>query len=606
MRDVRTTVPTGGRTALLRIPLNFVNDASAVGAPLPDGLVPPPVSGGGGTSSGAPALPAADFDFFGSFQPPCPDIDKQTIIDGECNDSFVDQGALGNASDPGACFDVAKCFAGATVIGASDVPPSDGGLTLDRNACILQLNGADPARLNLAIVTADTGECVNPGDCYVPLDHGAAGWTANNGSVQLPSFVCKLLTGKSLRLATSTNTCAAKADANPICRATVPSGGGGGPCTEFVVGTPVDPAIGGSAASQVGVQAIDDYATSAAAAASTATASCKKIAQDLGVTPAQGAAADANADPTAKANAWCTLAATSLGAAKAKAGGSLTVSARPSVCRLSVPAKATCQGSCAGNGTKCDVLANPPVCTGGNLIIACQGMCTPTAGAPSLECQGPCNAQCSGSCAVAAGGVECAGKCSGPCTASASGTGIQPDGTCMGSCQGTCAVTAPGAMCAGACDGSCSGSCVGTPKMPANCNGVCNAGFDPLYCEGGKLQGGCQVDATCDSNCDVSVASSADCPTPTISVSITGAADTTAAATVRATLEANLGALLSLKSRLQGMAQLSGLLMGNAGALTDIKPACIPVVVAASTTAVSEVTGTISALATVLNAVGGG
>ena len=45
LRDVRTTVPTGGRTALLRIPLNFVNDGMINGPSLPAGLVPDPVPG---------------------------------------------------------------------------------------------------------------------------------------------------------------------------------------------------------------------------------------------------------------------------------------------------------------------------------------------------------------------------------------------------------------------------------------------------------------------------------------------------------------------------------------------------------------------------------
>ena len=38
-----------------------------------------------------------------------------------------------------------------------------------------------------------------------------------NGRVQLPRYVCKLLSGKNLRLATSSDVCAAKEESNPIC-----------------------------------------------------------------------------------------------------------------------------------------------------------------------------------------------------------------------------------------------------------------------------------------------------------------------------------------------------------------------------------------------------
>lgn len=291
MRDVRTTVPPDGRIALLRIPLNFVNDAMVTGAPLPDGLVPDPIpgtggvpSGGtsgtsgtsgssGGTSSGGGNFGggAADFDFFGAFQPPCPDIQNQTIIDGECHDNYVDpatlpdfdQAAIGDSADPGSCFELAKCFADAVGVGegpsdtlqdagadvsvavndgAAPPPNTDAGpkplpkdlrpaaITLDTNTCALQLNGADPARLNLAIVTPDTGACVRPGECYIPIDRGPSGWQDENGSVQLPKFVCTLLNGKSLRLVTSSDTCAAKEESNPVCAVggTPDSGGGSG------------------------------------------------------------------------------------------------------------------------------------------------------------------------------------------------------------------------------------------------------------------------------------------------------------------------------------------------------------------------------------------
>ena len=65
-----------------------------------------------------------EYDFFGAFTPPCPDPDKQTIIDGECKDSFVDSeslpdfdtGLVGDSNDKGSCFDVPKCFAAALTV----------------------------------------------------------------------------------------------------------------------------------------------------------------------------------------------------------------------------------------------------------------------------------------------------------------------------------------------------------------------------------------------------------------------------------------------------------------------------------------------------------
>jgi hypothetical protein len=298
LRDVRTTVPTGGRTALLRIPLNFVNDASAVGPNLPTGIIPDPFPGtGGGTPPGVDAgdnsgaafgSSAGDFDFLNAWHPPCPNIDTDTIIDGECKDSYVDpstlpdfdSSALGDSTDTSSCFDLAKCFAASAPIGdgastgdggtssgadagaikdASAPGPADGGgstpdagakfkdfatraITLDRATCSLQLNGANAKRVNLAIVTPETGECVRPGECYVPIDHGASGWKEENGRVQLPSYVCKLLDVKVLRLATSSDLCAAKEESNPICtpKAGEPLDSGavadsGPPASEFAI-----------------------------------------------------------------------------------------------------------------------------------------------------------------------------------------------------------------------------------------------------------------------------------------------------------------------------------------------------------------------------------
>ena len=306
LRDVRTSIPKGGRVAMLRIPLNFVNDASAVGDQLPPGVVPDPIPGtggtttGGGTDSGTTSgdvsssggtVSTGEFDFFNQFQTTCPDPIAQTVIDGECKDNYIDpetlpdydEAALGNSADPGSCFDVVKCFGGATTIGqasggsdtgtgaprppggAGDGPGSSSGssggsggtadagggsgfktitpraITFDSNACTLQLNGANAARLNLALVTPDTGECVKSGECYVPIDKGAGGWREEGGTVRLPAFVCTLIRKRpEIKLAQTVDLCAAKEEKNPICASKpgdlgVPDGGPGTPKAQLVV-----------------------------------------------------------------------------------------------------------------------------------------------------------------------------------------------------------------------------------------------------------------------------------------------------------------------------------------------------------------------------------
>jgi hypothetical protein len=303
MRDVRTSIPSGGRVSLLRIPLNFVNDGSTQGD-LPVGALPAPNPGsvpttggptGGTHDGGAPSggldggTPSADagssvadpvtssdlFDPF-LFVPNCPNP-EHTWIDGECQDAYIDPNSLpefdpalvGAGDQPGVCFDTKTCFASAVPLqlggnfGGTN-PPTDGAgqggpddpsrnspgvadasapnplpqnLGFDADACTVQLDASvNPANLNIAIVTPDTGECIRPNECYVPIDSGEGGWRLEGNQVKLPSFVCKLVKGKNLRLAYSSG-CASKQEANPICAETVnptgvpdgPSGDGGVP-----------------------------------------------------------------------------------------------------------------------------------------------------------------------------------------------------------------------------------------------------------------------------------------------------------------------------------------------------------------------------------------
>lgn len=222
MRDVQTSIPKGGRIALLRIPLNFANDGSVNGT-LPEGVLPAPLT----TSSlGSSTLTPRDFGTSTGydptvFAPNCP-VANQTWVAGQCVDSHVawsslptyEPGAIGRADDTATCFDTYGCFAGSTTIPES----GEDGIVLDRASCSLVLHGADPARVNVGLVTSATGACIEEGSCYVPLDHGAAGWTESADRIQLPAYACRLTpTSASLVLAPASTTCGAKTEARAAC-----------------------------------------------------------------------------------------------------------------------------------------------------------------------------------------------------------------------------------------------------------------------------------------------------------------------------------------------------------------------------------------------------
>jgi hypothetical protein len=293
--------------------------------------------------------------------------------------------------------------------------------------------------------------------------------------------------------------------------------------------------------------------------------------------------------------AWCDLAVGTIAAFKGQAGGTLTINVTPPVCSASVSAKANCQAKCSGSAS-CDVKANPPTCKGGSLEVSCKGSCEAQAGA-TLKCEGGCTGTCTGSCTAQGGGVECAGKCEGTCAAggAANGTGVQADGTCQGMCTGTCAVVAPSAHCEGSCKGTCDAKCEATAGASVKCDGKCTGDFEPLKCEGGTLEGGCMASAKCDANCDASVSAKAECSPPSIAIAFSGAADVSAAARIQATFEANLPVIFAFKSRLEGMAKLTGTITGNADVIVDIKAACILQVGAAAASAVEDVTASVTA-----------
>lgn len=210
LRDILTTVPHR-RTALLRVPLDFLDDGSGMGT-LPSQYVP--------DQDGVPEGDTAfDVTQIGSL---CDFVhNKETSINGVCTGATVDSstlelytesevygdGGLQANGAPSTCFDVATCFAQAT--GVTDLNPQ---------TCAFPLpQGADPSTLNVGLVSPDTGTCNASGECYVPLPNDPmAGWTVAGSNVQLVPGVCAKLKG-SVALAVATGPCGAQTFSEPVC-----------------------------------------------------------------------------------------------------------------------------------------------------------------------------------------------------------------------------------------------------------------------------------------------------------------------------------------------------------------------------------------------------
>jgi hypothetical protein len=332
-------------------------------------------------------------------------------------------------------------------------------------------------------------------------------------------------------------------------------------CTEFKVGADLTGANFGVDASiqgqfEVLAQGASDFSATATAMLDDVTNACRGIAQDLGADQAQQDAADKNTKPEAKVKAWCALAVASLQASGA-ASGSLDIEPPSIACEASVDAKANCQAKCSGSA-ECDLKANPPKCEGGTLKVECSGKCSASAEAPTFQCKGKCSVTASGTC-TAQGGVECQGKCDGTCEGS-----TDSGGNCQGTCKGTCSATKPDVACNGTFDGECKGSCEATPgSAKVECSGKCDVDAKPLKCEGGKLEGGCKVEAKCDANCDASVEAKASCDVRPFAIKAKGTADVKIDAAI-ATLKVNLPKLLvAVKARGEAMGRVAGTFGGK-------------------------------------------
>lgn len=381
-------------------------------------------------------------------------------------------------------------------------------------------------------------------------------------------------------------------------------------CTEVKAGATISAEIGGSAQAQVAVQAVADFAGIANAAITDLASACRSMAEDLDADAGERAAIETKANAASADDAqeirmreYCTLAIKAIGIVKAKANVKVTIDVQQPKCEVSASAKANCQAKCDVSG-KCEASAELK-CEGGKLELSCEGECRPELEGGSISCEGVCDGTCEGACTMQ-GGVACEGKCEGTCEgAGGAGTsGVDAQGNCKGTCKGTCSAIAPTAKCTGGCKGSCKGNCKAeSPTAKVKCDGTCTGKAEPLKCDG-KLTGGCNVDAKCNGSCDASVQAKAECTPPAIVVDIQGAASGEAAilaiGKLKATFEANMGVVYALRSRLEGMAKLTGPITGSAGAIADIKVTCIPQVAILATKAVKDVGGSVEVTASLV------
>lgn len=230
LRDVLTTIPHE-RTALLRLPLDFLDDGSVTGT-LPAMYVPDPANGvpEGDTTYG-PTDPVSSDP--GYLTPAC-DYDSQqlTSVAGSCVSANFDSsqapvyadnevfGDGGTATVP-ACFAVANCFQQKTVQ-QNIAMASDGSCNFPIAA---GENGQD---WNCALATTDgTGTCIGQNGlppCLVPLESDPGegftivpGQQDQMGQVTMVPGVCKkLMAGAQLYLDKSS--CPTKVEAAPVCQ----------------------------------------------------------------------------------------------------------------------------------------------------------------------------------------------------------------------------------------------------------------------------------------------------------------------------------------------------------------------------------------------------
>jgi hypothetical protein len=238
LRDVLTTVPHE-RTALLRLPLDFLDDGSVTGT-LPATYVPDPANGvpEGDTSYGPTDPVPSDPGYLTTV---CDYSQGLTSVAGSCVSDAIDSsqapdyadnevfGDGGTVTVP-ACFAVTNCFQQKTVQ-QNIAMASDGSCNFPIAA------GENGQNWNCALATTDgTGTCIGQDGrppCLVPLESDPGeGFTIEPGQqdqmgqvTMVPGVCKKLMAGAQLYLDKSS--CPTKVEAAPVCQPGATGGGSG-------------------------------------------------------------------------------------------------------------------------------------------------------------------------------------------------------------------------------------------------------------------------------------------------------------------------------------------------------------------------------------------
>jgi hypothetical protein len=275
-------------------------------------------------------------------------------------------------------------------------------------------------------------------------------------------------------------------------------------------------------------------------------AACSNIAKDLGK---DGSYKDG---PEA-----CKAAASAIQSAKAKlgAGARVVLAIKPPHCAASMDAMAKCSGSCDASvsGGEAKVKCEP-----GKLSGECSGKCS---GSCELESKATCEGTCKGSCSAGFRG-SCTGTCKGKCN------GKSFEGECQGRCEGECSGTGEGS-CSGGCKGECKLS--GRASCRGTCTGSCSVEFKAPKCTGEMTPP--KVSAECKGRCESEVNAEVKCTPAQVGIRIDGKANAEAAAKFKATLEANLPAVLKIAIGMKSKgpklaAQITATLQGVKAAAT--------------------------------------
>jgi hypothetical protein len=246
-------------------------------------------------------------------------------------------------------------------------------------------------------------------------------------------------------------------------------------------------------------------------------AACKAIDSDLGVTDTWSAMKGDGGSSDAETAEACKQAANKIKTvleSDASAGCALVISR--GYCFVDEQAQVSCESSCTGMTT----------CTAGDITT----LCTPAE--LTGECDGSCKA---GACCE--GSVQTVAQCQGACEAD-----------CTGMCDGN---ACNGKHCAGTCEGMCTGQCTLAANAQVNCGakvncrGGCSVAYKAPQCETTVTPPSCKVSKTCEASCTSNVEAKAKCTPPGASLECNGTVSADVQAVVD-TVKKNMPAIILL------------------------------------------------------------